>query len=55
MNYKPDVDIMDLITLEDAMEAYELGPNGGALHCLCTLIFRFAILFGVFREEYRVV
>lgn len=28
--YTPGVDISELITLEDAMDAFKLGPNGGA-------------------------
>jgi GTPase SAR1 family protein len=31
--YAPDVDIKDLISLEDAMEELELGPNGGLIAC----------------------
>ena len=29
--YKCDINITDLITLDDAMTTYSLGPNGGAL------------------------
>lgn len=32
VSYPCAVDIKDLITIEDAMEAYKLGPNGGAHH-----------------------
>ncbi|KXS14271.1 hypothetical protein M427DRAFT_124360, partial [Gonapodya prolifera JEL478] len=32
--YTPVLSIFDLITLEDAMEAVQLGPNGGMLYCL---------------------
>ncbi|QKX56006.1 uncharacterized protein TRUGW13939_03105 [Talaromyces rugulosus] len=31
--YEPDLDIRELITLEDAMEELELGPNGGLIYC----------------------
>lgn len=29
--YVPDVDVADLVSLSDVAEAYQLGPNGGAL------------------------
>ncbi|KAB5595052.1 Cytoplasmic protein [Ceratobasidium theobromae] len=32
--YKCDVDIASLISLQDAMEEYGLGPNGGMLYCM---------------------
>ena len=32
--YSPKIDIKDLITLEDVMEAYKLGPNGGLIYCM---------------------
>ncbi|KAI8906426.1 GPN-loop GTPase [Gorgonomyces haynaldii] len=32
--YKPDIDIMDLISLEDTMETLGLGPNGGLIYCI---------------------
>lgn len=28
------IDVRDLITLEDAMEEYKLGPNGAMLYCI---------------------
>ncbi|KAJ2454838.1 hypothetical protein EV183_001257 [Coemansia sp. RSA 2336] len=34
MPYTSSVNIEDLITLQDAMEAYELGPNGGMVFCI---------------------
>ena len=33
VGYPVDVDVRDLITLEDAMEEYKLGPNGAMLYC----------------------
>ena len=27
------VDVRDLITLDDVMEEYKLGPNGGMIYC----------------------
>jgi GTPase SAR1 family protein len=32
--YDCDVDISDLITLTDVMDAYDLGPNGGLVYCM---------------------
>ncbi|CAH1125056.1 unnamed protein product [Ceutorhynchus assimilis] len=34
MDYKPKIDIMNLITVEEAMEAYKLGPNGALMYCM---------------------
>jgi GTPase SAR1 family protein len=31
--YEPDVDIKELISLDDAMEELQLGPNGGLIAC----------------------
>lgn len=32
--YECDINIFELITLENAMEAFSLGPNGGMLYCM---------------------
>jgi GTPase SAR1 family protein len=32
--YKADISIASLITLEDVMAEFNLGPNGGMLYCL---------------------
>ncbi|KXN72275.1 hypothetical protein CONCODRAFT_47812 [Conidiobolus coronatus NRRL 28638] len=32
--YECAINIQDLITLQDAMETYHLGPNGGIMYCL---------------------
>lgn len=32
--YECDVDISELITLEDAMDNLNLGPNGGLVYCM---------------------
>lgn len=32
--YKADIDISELITLQDVMEEYNLGPNGGLVYCM---------------------
>lgn len=34
MNYKPQIDIMQLITVEDAMTSLNLGPNGALMYCM---------------------
>ncbi|KAJ2786981.1 hypothetical protein GGI15_001087 [Coemansia interrupta] len=34
MQYECAVNIEDLITLDDAMDAYQLGPNGGMVYCI---------------------
>ena len=38
MPYEPLVSITELITLEDAMKATKLGPNGGLVYCMEQLI-----------------
>lgn len=32
--YKPDIDLSDLITLDDIMNEFGLGPNGAMLYCM---------------------
>lgn len=34
MEYKTAVDIADLIKLDDVMNKYQLGPNGGLMYCM---------------------
>lgn len=34
MSYEANIDVMDLIRLEDAMDSLDLGPNGGMLYCI---------------------
>jgi GPN-loop GTPase len=34
MEYKADVDIMELITVEDVMDKFNLGPNGALMYCM---------------------
>ncbi|KAJ3034096.1 ATP binding protein [Rhizophlyctis rosea] len=36
--YKPSIDIKDLITLEDVVEELRYGPNGGLIYCLEFLV-----------------
>ena len=35
--YTCDIDIRDLITVEDIMEEYNLGPNGALVYCMSYL------------------
>jgi len=39
--YQCDIDIKDLISLDDAMEEMDLGPNGGLVFCLEYLLENF--------------
>lgn len=41
MPYQPLVSITELITLEDAMKATKLGPNGGLVYCMEQLLENF--------------
>lgn len=34
MTYKPKINIMDLITVEDVMGNFNLGPNGALMYCM---------------------
>lgn len=34
MLYKPAIDIMELITVQDVMEHMKLGPNGALIYCM---------------------
>lgn len=34
MGYIPKVDIMQLVTVEDVMSTYQLGPNGALMYCM---------------------
>ena len=34
ISYKINIDIRDLITVEDVIEEYKLGPNGALIYCL---------------------
>lgn len=36
--YQPLLDIRELITLDDVMEEYKLGPNGGLVYCMEYLV-----------------
>lgn len=37
LKYKPDIDIMDFISVERVMEEGKCGPNGAMIHCIETL------------------
>lgn len=34
ISYCPKIDIMELITVEDVMESFSLGPNGALMYCM---------------------
>ncbi|XP_046399480.1 GPN-loop GTPase 2 isoform X2 [Ischnura elegans] len=34
MSYEPSIDVSTLVTLEDVMDTYHLGPNGGLMYCM---------------------
>ncbi|KAH0820372.1 hypothetical protein GEV33_002418 [Tenebrio molitor] len=34
MNYKPAIDVMKLVTVEDVMDSLNLGPNGALMYCM---------------------
>lgn len=36
--FKCDIDIRELITVEDVMETFNLGPNGALRYCMQTLL-----------------
>ena len=38
LNYPCALDVRELVSLEEVMEDEELGPNGGVLHALDTLV-----------------
>lgn len=48
--YPCSIDISSLITLEDVMENYGLGPNGGMLYCMEYLDENFDWLEGCLKE-----
>lgn len=56
--YKPSIDIRDLISLEDAMEEMDYGPNGGLVFCMEYLTQNFDWLeeqIGGFNEDYLII
>jgi len=57
--YKPAVDIRDLISLEDAMDAMNFGPNGGLVFCMEYLTQNFGWfeeqIVGSFGEDYILI
>jgi len=34
VDYKPDIDVAELVQLEEVMEDLKLGPNGGLIYCM---------------------
>jgi GPN-loop GTPase len=51
MQYKPEVDIMSLITVEDVMENLTLGPNGALMYCMEFLETNFDWLLQKMKES----
>lgn len=43
--YSPDIDIRDFFTIQQAMEEYELGPNGGLVFCMELLLQKIEWLY----------
>jgi GTPase SAR1 family protein len=48
--YTPDVDVRDLVTLQEAMDTHNLGPNGGLMFCMEELERRVGWLEDQLRE-----
>ncbi|CEH18175.1 atp-binding protein fet5 [Ceraceosorus bombacis] len=56
--FKPTVDIRDLIGLEDVMEEMQLGPNGGLVYCFEYLLENLDWLdeqLGAFEDDYLLI
>ncbi|CAG8604204.1 12036_t:CDS:2 [Funneliformis mosseae] len=56
--YKPSIDIRDLITLEDVMEELQYGPNGGLIYCLEFLLNNMDWLeeeLGEYDDDYLII
>lgn len=56
--YKPVLDIRDLVSLEDVMEELEFGPNGGLVYCFEYLLNNLDWLedeLGQYEDEYVIV
>ncbi|KAF2664685.1 hypothetical protein BT63DRAFT_378813 [Microthyrium microscopicum] len=49
-DYEPDLDIQDLISLSDAMEELDLGPNGGLIACFEYLLENLSFLTDALSE-----
>ncbi|CAG9856167.1 unnamed protein product [Phyllotreta striolata] len=41
MRYKPKIDVMELVTVEDVMKELNLGPNGALMYCMEYLLENF--------------
>jgi len=50
-NYKPDIDIRDLIKVEDVMKKNKLGPNGALLYCMEYLLSNLDWLDNLFEQN----
>ncbi|KAI8620085.1 GPN-loop GTPase [Chytriomyces sp. MP71] len=56
--YKPSIDIRDLITLDDVMEELQYGPNGGLVYCLeylCNNMDWLEEQISNFEEDYLII
>lgn len=57
--YKPSVDVRELISLDDAMEEMNYGPNGGLVFCMEYLVENFdwfeEQIAGDFAEDYLII
>ena len=51
--YRCDVDIKDLITIDDAMEEMQLGPNGALVFCMEYLLENFDWLEDQLQDFYE--
>lgn len=52
ITYPCGIDLRDLITLEDAMEEFKLGPNGSMLYCAEFLLANFNWLKDKIQHEF---
>lgn len=51
MQYDPEIDIMNLITVEEVMETLNLGPNGALMYCMEFLEVNFDWLLRKIKES----
>lgn len=56
--FKPSIDIKDLVSLDDVMEDLQYGPNGGLVFCLEYLVDNLDWFFdnlGDFTDDYLII
>lgn len=51
MPYEASIDVMKLITVEDVMEEFNLGPNGALMYCIETLETNFTWLLSQLKDS----